>query len=1321
MTPLALPSVALFLAAVAGPDKPAPGETAPDTGSAVQAVAGPDLAVGPIHVLVQFGREGAVGSGTVGLAMNTTGCNKGNAPVHWFALPNTDHPLLTGNLYRLRTVAGADRFEQVGYGWIKHGFGAAQDDECGFGCTPFGNLTQLGAGCSDPYSASQLSTACDLSPRSVVNPYTAILPSGGSLGPGGGCSLNYPGNNHNGHVHDGISHRIQVQDVDLIPALNPGARYFGEVHYLVPHEFAAANGNQNNNVSHREFTRIGSTPTGFFGFDPAGSPFHIESPAVDSWPGAYQSSIEPAPLVDGRAFHAFKATPLGGGLWHYEYAIYNMNLDRAIGSFSVPIPAGTVVSNVGFHAPPHHAPETNADNYPNTPWTVSHVGGAITWSTETFAANPTANAIRWGTLYNFRFDANVGPQGVSGTVGLFKTGATMNIPSVGPAPLGFVDCNGNTIDDRCDLSCAPSGCNVPGCGASADCTADGIPDECQADCDGNSQADICELAAQTASDCNQNLLLDSCEPGGAIDCNGNLIPDYCDLFSGTSADANGDLIPDDCEVNRIVWVDDDAANDPGPGSPGLSDPLENGTLSHPFDAVQEGIESTLAGDIVIVSEGTYDGTGNVDMSFDGRAITVRGRRGAENSILDGQAEPLLPAFTFNRGESVTSRLEDLTLLNFNVASIFISGTIDCEGTSPLISRIISRNGAGFVAAEAGASPVISNCRLYDTGFNILGFQSFPVVNDSLIVGGGFGMRIVDGTATVRNTTISDTSGPSILSTDGQFTISNSILRPNGGTVVQVTSGPSPTITFSNVKGGFIGTGNIDTDPLFINPAGEDYHLASGSPSRDTGDPGFVPLPGEEDLDGEARVSGPQVDMGADEYTDCNSNGAPDYQDIAGMTSGDCDRDGVPDECQVTTADCNGNSVWDACDVDAATSPDCNLNGVPDECDVDVGGASQDCNSNLTPDECEPDCNRNGVADACDIGTISQDCEFNGIPDICETDCNQNGIGDACDISGGALDCNANNVPDECETDCNGNSIPDDCDITAATSADCSGNGVPDECEPDCNNNAVPDSCDIVGASDDCDLNGVPDECDLARGAPDCNGNLRYDVCDIGLGSSFDANLNGQPDECDVPVAPPAPTHPASPHNRLKNRYVSFVPVGGGATLAYRVNKLSAPTGSCWADVPDVQGSAKCVASPVFRVWNESMVHVGDCEIMPVAQYEVRATVDAAVFSLPLAVSTIAEPTMNLKKWGDVVGVNSGTEWTPPNLFTNVNDVLAVLAFITNATIKPTFQQANLEAISSTDPCLNAFVNTADVLILVKAVAGDAYPFMTSPASCPVCP
>ena len=57
---------------------------------------------------------------------------------------------------------------------------------------------------------------------------------------------------------------------------------------------------------------------------------------------------------------------------------------------------------------------------------------SITWNSETFAQNQNANAIRWGTLYNFRFDADQPPQNANATVDFFKTGSPMIVAIQGP-------------------------------------------------------------------------------------------------------------------------------------------------------------------------------------------------------------------------------------------------------------------------------------------------------------------------------------------------------------------------------------------------------------------------------------------------------------------------------------------------------------------------------------------------------------------------------------------------------------------------------------------------------------------------------------------------------------------------------------------------------------------------------------------------------------------------------------------------------------------------------------------------------------------------
>jgi len=233
---------------------------------------------------------------------------------------------------------------------------------------------------------------------------------------------------------------------------------------------------------------------------------------------------------------------------------------------------------------------------------------------------------------------------------------------------------------------------------------------------------------------------------------------------------------------------------------------------------------------------------------------------------------------------------------------------------------------------------------------------------------------------------------------------------------------------------------------------------------------------------------------------------------------------------------------------------------------------------------------------------------------------------------------------------------------------------------------------------------------------------------IGIDRDFDGHFDrDELDGCSNPADPQSippmciGAQPPAADTLRKNRYISFIPNNAATPVAFRVSKLTLPAGTCWVQAPDAMGNARCDANPVFRVWSEPKIHVGDCEIVPIADYEVAATTDGHVFSSATTILTIRTPALNNKLWGDVAGINSGMDWTAPNQVTNVNDVQAILAFIQDAVVKPGLQQANLQAVSSNDPCLNAFVNTADVFIVVKAANGDAYPFTTNPANCPVCP
>jgi hypothetical protein len=388
-------------------------------------VPGPDVIVGDIEDVDQQGNNAT----QVGLAIGTDSCNNGDQPIDWFALPQTDHPLVPQNLYRMSGGAGNnERFEQIGQSWMKHTFLALEDFVCG-NCNT--NNCQTGShlcpGCSDPYVSGLNGDQGSIGSRAWVNPFTGSFPSNA--------------NDHSGHNHDGVSHRILVEMTDLNTGGNPGATYFGEAAYVSPHEFTWCQShpgqcNMFNNFSYRQFSVSGG-PTNF-NFSPLSSTVRMQ-PAIQAWAatGATVTQVEPDPGNDGIFFVAYKVTGPNAGVWHYEYAVFNMNLDRSIQSFSVFFGFPVPLNNVEFHAPPQHPgwphDGTVGDaGYSSTPWTFEDQGSAGIWSTETFAQNPNANAIRWGTLYNFRFDSTAAPIPSQATIGFFKTGSPVTVDVVGP-------------------------------------------------------------------------------------------------------------------------------------------------------------------------------------------------------------------------------------------------------------------------------------------------------------------------------------------------------------------------------------------------------------------------------------------------------------------------------------------------------------------------------------------------------------------------------------------------------------------------------------------------------------------------------------------------------------------------------------------------------------------------------------------------------------------------------------------------------------------------------------------------------------------------
>ena len=309
--------------------------------------------------------------------------------------------------------------------------------------------------------------------------------------------------------------------------------------------------------------------------------------------------------------------------------------------------------------------------------------------------------------------------------------------------------------------------------------------------------------------------------------------------------------------------------------------------------IQAGINYASAGDLVFVEPGTY--AENID--FLGKAITVRGAYGAYVTAIDGSQSGSVA--TFENGETATSVLEGFTLTNGS-GTYNCGGGIYCDSSSPTIKscaisgNAVSDYGGGIHCISS--SPTITGCRISGNtadyyGGGVYSDSSSPTITNCTVSGntavlGGGVFCDSSSSPTITNCTLTgnsaSTAGGGIYSTSTSSpAITNCILWGDYAAAnpeIYVSSPKAPTVTYSDVQGGWTGTGNINSDPLFEDPgswddAGTpadpsddfwvegDYHLTAGSPCIDAGTTVSIAT----DIDGDARPQGAAYDMGADEF------------------------------------------------------------------------------------------------------------------------------------------------------------------------------------------------------------------------------------------------------------------------------------------------------------------------------------------------------------------------------------------------------------------------------------------------------------------------
>jgi len=221
---------------------------------------------------------------------------------------------------------------------------------------------------------------------------------------------------------------------------------------------------------------------------------------------------------------------------------------------------------------------------------------------------------------------------------------------------------------------------------------------------------------------------------------------------------------------QTTWhVDDDGPGDPCPGDPNCSDPLEDGSADHPFDAIQEGIDVAVDGDTVLVADGTYTGQGNKNLGYGGRLITVRSENGPDTCIIDCENDGR--GFHLHNAATDEAVVEGFIITHADDESDY--GAIYCDEASPTIAncRLTENYGRSIRTVDSsaaitecvitrnfgpaidcfGGSPIVSNCtissNIADSAFGVVCCHGSDITITGCVIErniGGWGGAVAGG-------------------------------------------------------------------------------------------------------------------------------------------------------------------------------------------------------------------------------------------------------------------------------------------------------------------------------------------------------------------------------------------------------------------------------------------------------------------------------------------------------------------------------------------------------------------------------------------------
>ncbi len=348
-----------------------------------------------------------------------------------------------------------------------------------------------------------------------------------------------------------------------------------------------------------------------------------------------------------------------------------------------------------------------------------------------------------------------------------------------------------------------------------------------------------------------------------------------------------------------------------------SDDLECAVIHVPADqpTIQLAINAAVGGNLILVAPGTYE----ENISFQGKRITLQSEEGPGETAIDGNQDGFVVLF----GNYET---QEAVLDGFSIKNGFASngGGIYCIRANPRIENCrieknIADNSGGGIYCYVG-SPTITNCLIVDNSAGL-----------------GGALTCMGGSPLIENCTLSDNRASRgegmVCDSDADPIVTNSILWGNddpGQPDLYVISG-YPVVTYSDVEGGWTGTGNIDSNPHFV----KGYYLSSGSPCVDGGSPDpayddecLPPSKGTErndmgtyggpggcawcdDFDGDGYVG---LDCGGEDCDDADPGVYPGAEEICDNGIDD-DCDGLVDrddpDCATAVFTCELDAFYDA--------------------------------------------------------------------------------------------------------------------------------------------------------------------------------------------------------------------------------------------------------------------------------------------------------------------------------------------------------------------------------------------------------------------------